>query len=383
MGPGERWGASGNRASPGLLLFVAVVLFLHGGVRAMEDKEGGMEQATFAGGCFWCLASDFEGQEGVLRAVSGYTGGHVENPTYEEVCRGDTGHLEAVQVTYDPRRIAYADLLEVFWRHIDPTDPGGQFVDRGPQYATAIFFAGESQKQAAEASKEALGRSGRFRKPIATRILPLGDFYPAEDYHQDYHRKDPARYRQYRMGSGRDRFLEATWGRAPDTTDPRKAGNPFVRPTDAVLRQTLTPLQYEVTRRNGTEPPFQNAYWDHKEEGIYVEIVSGEPLFGSRDKFDSGTGWPSFTRPLEPGNIVEKTDRSLFMERTEVRSRIGDSHLGHVFSDGPPPTGRRYCINSAALRFVPVADLSREGYERYRGLFPPSKPEKEGKDPVP
>jgi peptide methionine sulfoxide reductase msrA/msrB len=143
----------------------------------------------------------------------------------------------------------------------------------------------------------------------------------------------------------------------------------YTRPTDAELRQRLTPLQFKVTRQAGTEPAFRNEYWDHHAAGIYVDVVSGEPLFSSRDKFDSGTGWPSFTRPLEPASIVEKQDRSFFTVRTEVRSRLADSHLGHVFPDGPPPTGLRYCMNSAALRFVPVSELEQQGYGRYRNLF--------------
>jgi len=143
----------------------------------------------------------------------------------------------------------------------------------------------------------------------------------------------------------------------------------YTRPTDAELRQRLTPQQFKVARQDGTEPAFRNEYWDHHAAGIYVDVVSGEPLFSSRDKFDSGTGWPSFTRPIEPGNVVERQDRSFFTVRTEVRSRLADSHLGHVFPDGPPPTGVRYCMNSAALRFVPVSELEQQGYGRYRNLF--------------
>ncbi len=325
-------------------------------------KETRYRTATFAGGCFWCMEHPFDKIDGVIDVVSGYTGGKTENPTYEQVCSIDTGHLEAIHVTYDPRIVSYETLLDVFWRQIDPTDVSGQFADRGSQYATAIIYHDDDQRVLAELSKKKLENSGKFDKPIVTKILRVSKFFKAEEYHQDYYKKNPIHYNSYRMGSGRQNFLKKVWEDEPK----RKV---YEKPDDTIIKAKLTDLQYSVTQKNGTERPFSNKYWDNQKEGIYVDIVTGEPLFSSKDKFESGTGWPSFIKPLANENIVEKKDKTLFSVRTEVRSRHGDSHLGHVFGDGPKPLGMRYCINSASLKFISKKDLNKDGYGEYTKLF--------------
>lgn len=328
--------------------------------KSTKSLSNKTEIATFAGGCFWCIEAPFENIDGVISSVSGYSGGEEENPTYNEVASGKTGHVESVQVTFDPEVISFSELLDIYWRLFDPTDAGGSFYDRGSQYESVIFYHNKKQIGIAQNSKMLLDNSGIFDKPIVTKIIEFNSFYTAEDYHQNYCGTNPEKYDSYKKGSGREDFIKKLWGDL--------GAKEYKKESDAVLKSKLNDLEYKVTREDCTENAFANEYWDNHSKGIYVDVVSGEPLFSSKDKYDSGSGWPSFTKPIDPRYVKKVIDNSSNMNRLEVRSNFGDSHLGHSFSDGPETTYLRYCINSAALKFIPKEKMDDEGYGEFLWL---------------
>jgi len=333
--------------------------------------------AVFSGGCFWGVQAVFQHVIGVTNAVSGYAGGDASTAHYDRVSEGNTGHAESVRVTFDPSRVTYEQLLQVFFTIAhDPTQLNYQGPDHGPQYRSAIWYTNDEQKLAAESYIAQSTKAKTWPKPIVTQVGPLGAFYPAEAYHQDYATTHP--YQPYILFNDAPKVAQLKKqlptlyrDKAALVSDNKKesAMRTYTKPSDAELKRKLTSMQYDVTQHEGTEPAFHNEYWSNHEPGIYVDIVSGEPLFSSVDKYDSGTGWPSFTKPLESANIATKTDRQFGMVRTEVRSVHGDSHLGHLFDDGPRPSGQRYCMNSASMRFIPASKLEAEGYGQYAGLF--------------
>jgi len=328
----------------------------------MEPKA--MNTATalldiyFAGGCFWGVEAYFSRIPGVQDVTVGYANGTKENPSYEEVCSGETGHAETVHVRYDPNTIGLKALAEQFFKIINPVSINRQGNDMGTQYRTGIYYVNEEDRATLMSVMEDAQK--KYSKPLAVELMPLQNFYLAEEYHQDYLEKNPGGYCHINFDSLKDIQTQKT-----GLVDPKK----YAKPSDAELKKTLTPEAYNVTQNAGTERAFSGKFWGNKEPGLYVDVVTGEPLFSSADKFDSGCGWPSFTKPLEAAVITEHTDNSYGMQRIEVRSRVGNSHLGHVFADGPKDQGGlRYCINSVAIRFIPYAEMDNQGYGEFKAL---------------
>lgn len=340
-----------------------------------------------AGGCFWCTEADLEKLPGVVAVVSGYVGGTVPNPTYQTYAHD--GYREAAEVTYDPSKVTFEQVLIYAMKHMDPTDDHGSFHDRGDYYAPAFYYANDTEKKAITDLIADVSKNGPYKQPLAIDVEASSQFYPAEAYHQDYYKGTLTKfkYEYYRNASGRDAYITSVWGTDTGPTLPWRTvagpsiaievitkSNPtttpmwknYVKPDAATLARELDPVTYKVTQEEGTERSGSSPLDKNYEAGIYVDILSGEPLFLSTDKFDSGTGWPSFVKPVAPTAVTERPDNTFFTKRTEVRSAIADDHLGHVFPDGPADRGgMRYCMNGAALKFIPKAEMEAAGYSEY------------------
>lgn len=299
-----------------------------------------------AGGCFWGIEAYMEKIYGIANAESGYANGNSENPSYEDVLYKNTGHAETVKVDYDPEKISLEKILNYYLLVVDPTSLNKQGNDRGTQYRTGVYFTDENERKIIEdrLKKE----QKKYKDKIVVEVSKIENFFKAEEYHQDYLKKNPNGYCHIDLSKANEVIIDKS---------------KYPKPSDEELKKKLTDIQYKVTQKNDTEHAFSNEYWDNKEKGIYVDVATGEPLFSSSDKFDSGCGWPSFTKPISKEVVTYHKDSSYNMIRTEVRSRSGDSHLGHVFNDGPKELGGlRFCINSASIRFVPLQDMEKEGY---------------------
>lgn len=337
------------------------------GQLSKNTKMSDVKEIYFAGGCFWGTEHFMKQINGVVHTQVGYANGKMnfKNPTYEQVCNDNTGFAETVKVDYNPQLADLELLIDLFFKTIDPTSLNKQGNDRGMQYRTGIYYTDKADLPVIKQVVALLSK--KYTKPVVVEIEPLKNFYQAEDYHQDYLDKHPGGYCHI----------------SPDLFDVARKANmkeekmmmtvsqkKYQKPDDTTLQARLTAEQYAVTQKNATERAFQNEYWNEKREGIYVDVTTGEPLFISTDKFDSGCGWPSFSKPIDKSLVMKKTDNSHGMQRVEVRSKTGNAHLGHVFNDGPADKGGlRYCINSASLRFIPKAKMKTEGYADYLSLL--------------
>lgn len=336
-------------------------------VKTMEKQK----EIYLAGGCFWGTEHFMKQIRGVETTQTGYANSTVEHPAYQQVCSGRTGAAEAVKVVYDPQQVGLPLLLGLYFKTIDPTSHNRQGNDRGTQYRTGIYYTDSSDRAVIDKALNEL--AGQYSRPLAIEVKPLTNFYPAEGYHQDYLDKNPGGY--CHIDPSLFEMARKANASTPRTDKPSPPKTLYHRPDDATLKKILSDEQYAVTQKNATEPPFRNAYWDEHRKGIYVDITTGEPLFVSTDKFDSGCGWPSFSKPIGENLIEERTDTSHAMHRVEVRSKTGNAHLGHVFPDGPKDKGGlRYCINSASLRFIPEDRMAAEGYGDYLPLLEEKQP---------
>ena len=344
-------------------LFLVAAIFLAASFSFSNNEATIMEKKVmntttnlrdiyFAGGCFWGVEEYFSRVPGVHDVTAGYANGSIEKPTYGKVSSGKTGYTEAVHIRYDPQTISLKTLTEQFFKIINPISVNRQGNDIGSQYRTGMYYVNDEDRAVLESVMRDVQK--RYTKPLAVELMPLKNYYLAEEYHQDYLKKNPGGYCHISFESLKDIQPEKN-----SLIDPSK----YPKPSDKELEKTLTPEEYNVTQKGGTERAFSGKFWNHKEPGIYVDVVTGEPLFSSADKFDSGCGWPSFTKPIDPAVITEHEDSSYGMKRIEVRSRTGNSHLGHVFTDGPKDKGGlRYCINSVAIRFVPYEEMDKQHY---------------------
>ena len=320
-----------------------------------------LKEIYLAGGCFWGVEEYFSRIPGVYDVTSGYANGKTENPTYKDVCFNDSGHAETIHLRYDPGIVSLKTLLEQFFKIIDPLSVNKQGNDACTQYRTGVYYTDETDKEVIQAAFDTEQR--KYSRKIAVELMPLEHFYLAEDYHQDYLKKNPNGYCHIDFSSLSDVRIEPQISKG--IVDPEK----YSKPSGEEITAMLTAEQYNVTQSCSTEMAFTGEYWNNTEAGLYVDIVTGEPLFSSADKFDSGSGWPSFTKPIDPAVVIRHEDNSFGMKRVEIKSRVGDTHLGHVFKDGPINAGGlRYCLNSASIRFIPYNEMEEQGYGDFKPL---------------